>query len=926
MGWRERYTAQFFLCFLISWIIYSAAGSSYVVGQHAHKDGKKHHISASFSLRPSSKQSGFFHPSKQLQNRRSFQGPMVAHTFLSTQMNNNRRHYSPPYGKGHVISPASSLYHVPFLTRKRKDSAPRNVNMLKTNPAPSSTHLMSPKKEQNFAPLPYTKGPMISPSPSIETPKNKIRHHASPGLNVSPAINSALPPTSVDIIGSDMGHYGPPSIPRDPSQSQVPPPFSQSEDAISSTPPRSPSYITWQIYPPEPSPSTPSVQSPKSARVLPLPPPNSDCVPMTCQQPLTNPSPGSLCTCVLPIKVELRLGISLYTFFPLVSEFAKEIALGILMKQSQVRIMGANSAPEDYDKTDVLIDLVPLGKSFKKSTVLVTSVKFWKKQVAVKASYFGEYDVLYVSYPGLPPPPTEASYISGQAYARHRNSTAMLPFAVDVRTPKEKLRSSLIVVIVLSSVIALFLIAGVAWLSLLRNGFSQNCQSSQPPFTKSSEVAPGNSSMTVELGTSSTSESPSSSLPTYRASAKVFTLAELERSTNSFDDSQVIGEGGFGRVYQGILEDGTGVAVKVLKRDDGQGEREFLVEIEMLSRLHHRNLVKLIGICTEKNAHCLVYELIPNGSVESHLHGIHKETAPLDWNSRMKIALGAARALTYLHEDSNPSVIHRDFKSSNILLEHDFTPRVSDFGLARTASEGREHIFTQVMGTFGYLAPEYAMTGHLLVKSDVYSYGVVLLELLTGKKPIDMSQPPGRENLVAWTGPLLTNMEALHTIIDPAIQTQSRDVISKVAAIASTCVQPQVSHRPLMSEVVQALRLVCQESDEFQRSRSCNDHDGSAPVDVETRINIELREGPQINYPEADMFYSSSNFALDASSGSFRWYSSSGPITTGRSMGAFWKSLRGFVPGSTSEHGFTHGFTHGFWSRARYNERWSQNL
>ncbi|GKC98823.1 receptor-like serine/threonine-protein kinase ALE2 [Tanacetum coccineum] len=172
----------------------------------------------------------------------------------------------------------------------------------------------------------------------------------------------------------------------------------------------------------------------------------------------------------------------------------------------------------------------------------------------------------------------------------------------------------------------------------------------------------------------------------------------------------------------GTLEDGTKVAVKVVKRDDQQGGREFLAEVEMLSRLHHRNLVRLLGICTAERNRCLVYELIPNESVESHLY-------------------------------------------------------VSDFGLARSAlDEENQHISTLVMGTFRYVAPEYAMTGHLLVKSDVYSYGVVILELLTGRKPVDMSMPSGQENLVAWA--------------------------------------PEVSHRPFMGEVVQALELVCKECEE----------------------------------------------------------------------------------------------------------------
>ncbi|KAK1260028.1 Receptor-like serine/threonine-protein kinase ALE2 [Acorus gramineus] len=389
----------------------------------------------------------------------------------------------------------------------------------------------------------------------------------------------------------------------------------------------------------------------------------------------------------------------------------------------------------------------------------------------------------------------------------------------------------------------------------------------------------------------------SSSMATYTISTKTFSAVEIEKATKRFDPSEIIGEGGFGRVYRGLLEDGTCVAVKVLKRDDQQGSREFLAEVEMLSRLHHRNLVKLIGICTEEHARCLIYELVPNGSVDSHLHGADKETAPLDWGVRMKIALGSARGLAYLHEDSSPRVIHRDFKSSNILLENDFTPKVSDFGLARTAlDEGNEHISTRVMGTFGYVAPEYAMTGHLLVKSDVYSYGVVLLELLTGRKPVDMLQPAGQENLVTWARPLLTSREGLKIIIDPSLGSNfPLDSVVKVAAIASMCVQPEVSHRPFMGEVVQALKLVCNESgDEYVGSASVSLEDSST-VDIEARMSMgsgrhtETRTFVTAEYdssPEPEIF--SIPAVTRQVSGSFRRHSSSGPLRTTQST-PFWE-------------------------------------
>lgn len=417
---------------------------------------------------------------------------------------------------------------------------------------------------------------------------------------------------------------------------------------------------------------------------------------------------------------------------------------------------------------------------------------------------------------------------------------------------------------------------------------------------------------------SSASLSFGSSIATYTGSANTFSASDISRATNNFDPLRILGEGGFGLVYSGVLEDGTKVAVKVLKRDDQQGGREFLAEVEMLSRLHHRNLVKLIGICVEEHR-CLVYELIPNGSVESHLHGIDKETAPLSWGSRMKIALGAARGLAYLHEDSSPRVIHRDFKSSNILLENDFTPKVSDFGLARTAlDEENRHISTRVMGTFGYVAPEYAMTGHLLVKSDVYSYGVVLLELLSGRKPVDMSQPPGEENLVAWARPLLTSREGLEALVDQNLGSDVPfDSIAKVAAIASMCVQPEVSHRPFMGEVVQALKLVCNEFDEAKEigSRSSSREDLSIdmaaaseqmPYPFQRQYSAPTYDSDLETDREASLLklFSTSVRAGREDSESFRRHSSSGPLGTGRSK-QFWQRPRSSGgSGSVSEHGF----------------------
>ncbi|KAH9709786.1 serine/threonine-protein kinase PBS1 [Citrus sinensis] len=234
--------------------------------------------------------------------------------------------------------------------------------------------------------------------------------------------------------------------------------------------------------------------------------------------------------------------------------------------------------------------------------------------------------------------------------------------------------------------------------------------------------------------------------------AQTFTFRELAAATKNFRPESFIGEGGFGRVYKGWLEStGQVVAVKQLDRNGLQGNREFLVEVLMLSLLHHSNLVNLIGYCADGDQRLLVYEFMPLGSLEDHLHDLPPDKEALDWNTRMKIAAGAAKGLEYLHDKANPPVIYRDFKSSNILLEEGFHPKLSDFGLAKLGPVGdKSHVSTRVMGTYGYCAPEYAMTGQLTVKSDVYSFGVVFLELITGRKAIDSTRPHGEQNLVTW--------------------------------------------------------------------------------------------------------------------------------------------------------------------------------
>nr|XP_016490731.1 PREDICTED: receptor-like serine/threonine-protein kinase ALE2 isoform X3 [Nicotiana tabacum] len=750
-------------------------------------------------------------------------------------------------------------------------------------------------------------GPLIPPSPSFHTksyPKTNLRHQSHSPLTAGSSVPPLLAP-----LTSPESHDSPAIAP---------------SPAASSRPTKKPF-----LSPPLGS-SSRHPKIPHPFQALPPPPPNEDCASLACAEPFTNGPPKTPCVCVLPMRVGLRLSVALYTFFPLVSELATEIAVGVFIDPSQVRIMGANSASQYPEKTIVLIDLVPLGEKFDNTTAFLTSQRFWHKQVLIKASLFGDYDVLYVQYPGLPPsPPSAASdidTIGSRPYPGDNNGRTIQPLGVDVSGQRHKSgpNRSVIAVIVLSASVAVILCCAVAWVLLFRHR-DRGCQSDPTPPTTLPSLAKSSGIAASMIGSrpNSPSLSFSSSFAAYTGSARTFSSSEIERATDNFNEARVLGEGGFGRVYSGVLDDGTKVAVKILKRDDQQGGREFLAEVEMLSRLHHRNLVKLIGICIEERSRCLVYELMPNGSVESHLHGVDKEISPLDWHARMKIALGAARGLAYLHEDSSPRVIHRDFKSSNILLEHDFTPKVSDFGLARAAlDEENRHISTRVMGTFGYVAPEYAMTGHLLVKSDVYSYGVVLLELLTGRKPVDMSQPPGQENLVAWARPLLTSEDGLELIVDSTLGPDfPSDDIVKVAAIASMCVQPEVSHRPFMGEVVQALKLVCSEGEQTKEfvSRSCSRDDLS--IDMDARMSTA--SGQLLMNPRSPVSNSDSELDVERGlsmsdllsplarfgkkdSSPFRRYSSSGPFRTGKTR-RLWQKMRRLSAGSVSEHGMMFG-------------------
>ncbi|RVW52175.1 Serine/threonine-protein kinase RIPK [Vitis vinifera] len=291
----------------------------------------------------------------------------------------------------------------------------------------------------------------------------------------------------------------------------------------------------------------------------------------------------------------------------------------------------------------------------------------------------------------------------------------------------------------------------------------------------------------------------------------VFTLAEVRAITHNFSLSSFLGEGGFGPVYKGVIDEkvrpgfkAQQVAVKVLDLDGQQGHREWLAEVIFLGQLRHPHLVKLIGYCSEKEQRVLIYEYMAKGNLENQL--FRRYSASLPWTTRVKIALEAAKGLAFLHEEENP-VIFRDFKASNILLDSDYTVKLSDFGLAKDGPEGDEtHVTTRVMGTEGYAAPEYIMTGHLTTMSDVYSFGVVLLELLTGRRSTDKSRPSREQNLVGWALPFLKDPQKLKRIIDPKLEGMySTEGAKRVAMLANQCLSQKAKCRPRMSSVVKTL-------------------------------------------------------------------------------------------------------------------------
>ncbi|KAL2323215.1 hypothetical protein Fmac_027594 [Flemingia macrophylla] len=303
---------------------------------------------------------------------------------------------------------------------------------------------------------------------------------------------------------------------------------------------------------------------------------------------------------------------------------------------------------------------------------------------------------------------------------------------------------------------------------------------------------------------------------------RVFTVPELKTATKNFSRSVMLGEGGFGCVYKGLIKSlddpptKIEVAVKQLGRRGIQGHKEWVTEVNVLGIVEHPNLVKLVGYCADDDERgiqrLLIYEYMPNRSVEHHLSP--RSEAPLSWSRRLKIAQDAARGLTYLHEEMGFQIIFRDFKSSNILLDEQWNAKLSDFGLARLGpSDGLTHVSTAVVGTMGYAAPEYVQTGRLTSKSDVWGYGVFLYELITGRRPIDRNRPKGEQKLLEWVRPYLSDGRKFQIILDPRLERKHIfKSAQKLAIIANRCLVRNPKNRPKMSEVLEMVTRVLESS------------------------------------------------------------------------------------------------------------------
>ncbi|KAL9140823.1 hypothetical protein ABFS82_14G062600 [Erythranthe guttata] len=491
----------------------------------------------------------------------------------------------------------------------------------------------------------------------------------------------------------------------------------------------------------------------------------SECPPQGCLITDYEYAPGSQCFCTVPLLIGYRLKSPVFSdFLPYVDAFKQYMSSGLEMNASQLDI-----------------DLL----TWQKGPRLKMYLKIFPAYVNGSSHLFNRSEIDWVRemFSGWRIP---ESHVFGPY--EFLSFTLLGPYAEPPYRQPSGLRKGALAGVILGTIAgSVTLTAFISIIIMRRHMRKHHTYSKRRPSSKISMKIDG---------------------------VKDFTFREMAHATNDFDSSTEVGQGGYGIVHRGVLADGTVVAIKRALEGSLQGEKEFLTEIELLSRLHHRNLVSLIGYCDEKGEQMLVYEFMPNGTLRDHLSG--KSKIPLTFARRIKIALGSAKGILYLHTEANPPIFHRDIKATNILLDSRFTAKVADFGLSRLApvpelgGEIPSHISTVVKGTPGYLDPEYFLTHKLTDKSDVYSLGVVFLEMLTGMHPISHGKNIVREANIAYRSGMI------FSIIDERMGSYPSDCVEKFINLALKCCQEETDSRPSMSEVVRELEniwLMMPESD-----------------------------------------------------------------------------------------------------------------
>ncbi|XP_007015316.2 PREDICTED: wall-associated receptor kinase-like 22 [Theobroma cacao] len=323
--------------------------------------------------------------------------------------------------------------------------------------------------------------------------------------------------------------------------------------------------------------------------------------------------------------------------------------------------------------------------------------------------------------------------------------------------------------------------------------------------------------------------------------SKIFAAEELQKATDNFNQSRILGQGGFGTVYKGMLHDGRIVAIKRSKVIDKSQIQQFINEVVILSQINHRNIVKLLGCCLETEFPILVYEFIPNGTLFHHIHEQDNESS-LSWENRLRIACEVAEAVAYMHSAASIPIFHRDIKSSNILLDDKYNAKVSDFGTSKPIPDDKTHLTTLVQGTFGYLDPEYFQSSQFTEKSDVYSFGVVLIELLTGEKPVSFARAEEERNLVAYFIASTKENKLLQILDDQIAKEATKEDIYAVACLAIRCLRLNSKKRPTMKEVSMAL-------EGLRQSHRCLDIHEQAQL-----ISDEISEHTVIEVEEESIF------------------------------------------------------------------------